>query len=74
MKAEADLKDVEVVMIPEAAADRFDALRAIKKINKMDAGDRLQAAIALAHGATLVTRNTKDYEKVPSLKIENWAE
>jgi tRNA(fMet)-specific endonuclease VapC len=39
----------------------------------MDSGDRLQAAIALANGATLVTRNTKDYAGVPGLKVENWA-
>lgn len=63
----------QVVLITEAAAEQFDALRAIKKLNKMDRGDRLQAAIALAHDATLVTRNTKDYTSVPGLKVENWA-
>ncbi len=31
------------------------------------------AAIALAHDATVVTRNQKDFSLVPSLKTENWS-
>ncbi len=67
------LNPIEVVPISEAAADRFDTLRANKKLKKMGRGDMLQAAISLADGATLVTRNTKDYENVPGLVVENWA-
>ena len=73
LRTEEALQDVEVVPITEAAADRFDVLRANKKLNKMDRGDKLQAAIALATGATFVTRNTKDYANVPGLTLENWA-
>ena len=40
----------------------------------MDRGDLLTACIALAHDATLVTRNTRDFAVVPGLKIENWAD
>jgi tRNA(fMet)-specific endonuclease VapC len=70
---EEALKDVEVVHITKTATDQFDALRAIKKLKKMDRGDQLQAAIALANDATLVTRNAKDYANVPNLKLDNWA-
>jgi len=74
LRTEEALKDVEVILITESAADQFDALRVVKKLNKMDRGDKLQAAMALANNATLVTRNTKDYANVPNLKVENWAE
>ena len=32
------------------------------------------AAQALAHGLTVVTRNTRDFARVPGLKIETWPE
>lgn len=34
--------------------------------------DLLVAGIALAHNLTLVTRNTREFERVPGLQIENW--
>jgi len=30
------------------------------------------ASITMAHGATLLTRNTVDFAKVPGLRFENW--
>jgi tRNA(fMet)-specific endonuclease VapC len=73
-RSEAFLGEFRIVTIDAAAAARFESFRAIKKLNKMDRGDLLQAAVALANGATLVTRNTKDYANVTGLKLENWAE
>jgi tRNA(fMet)-specific endonuclease VapC len=34
--------------------------------------DLLIAAIALAHGTTLVTHNTREFCRVPGLQIEDW--
>lgn len=35
--------------------------------------DLLIAAQALRHGATLVTANTREFERVAGLKVEDWA-
>ena len=34
--------------------------------------DLIIASIVLNHGAKLVTNNTKEFQRIPSLKIENW--
>jgi tRNA(fMet)-specific endonuclease VapC len=34
--------------------------------------DQLIAGIALAHDLTVVTRNTRDFARVPGLRVENW--
>ncbi|MFM2349016.1 MAG: hypothetical protein RL654_3769 [Pseudomonadota bacterium] len=34
----------------------------------------LIAAHALALGCTLVTNNTREFERVPGLRLENWAQ
>ena len=34
--------------------------------------DTLIAGTALAHGATLVTRNTREFTRVRDLRVENW--
>ena len=34
--------------------------------------DLLIAGTALAHEMTLVTRNTREFERVPGLRVENW--
>lgn len=34
--------------------------------------DTLIAATAMAHGATLVTRNVREFDRVPGLTVVNW--
>jgi tRNA(fMet)-specific endonuclease VapC len=36
--------------------------------------DMLIAAHALALGCTLVTNNTREFERVPGLRLENWVQ
>ena len=52
-------------------AARIDArLRSLSK--RLGTKDRRIAAITLAHGHTLVTRNTVDFQGIPELPIEDW--
>ncbi len=56
-----------------ALSDQFRTAKGAKKV-KVKLKDLLIACICLAHDATLVTRNTKDFQGVPNLKLENWAD
>ncbi len=61
---------ITVLPFDQAAAWYFNQLRQQRiRIGTMD---MKIAAICLAHDATLLSRNLVDFEKVPSLKIENW--
>lgn len=52
----------------EAAADLFSGMGGIQ----IKATDRKIAAIALAHGALLLTASRRDFEQVPGLRFANW--
>ncbi|HEX5270282.1 MAG TPA: type II toxin-antitoxin system VapC family toxin [Gemmataceae bacterium] len=55
----------------EHAIARVDGLKAMRlNVRVMDL--RI-AAIALENGATVVTGNLRDFQRVPSLPVENWA-
>jgi tRNA(fMet)-specific endonuclease VapC len=51
-----------------------DALIQQLKRNKIRVGTRDMriAAICIVHGATLVTRNARDYNKIPGLTLDVW--
>ena len=70
--SERFLAEFTIIGIDEPVAAHFDRLRSNKKLKKIGRGDLLNACIALAHDATLVTRNTKDFAPVPGLKLDNW--
>ena len=73
METERDLRRYLILTVDAAACSEFDRLRQNKKL-KIGRADLLIAAMALANQATLVTRNQKDFRKVPGLQIENWAD
>jgi len=73
-RTEADLARFTPVRFDVAAAREFDRLRQIKTLKKIGRGDLLIAAITLAKQATLVTRNLKDFRRVPGLRVENWGD
>lgn len=68
------LADFRVLPFDSTAPGEFDRLRVDKKVKKIGRADLLIACIALAHNATLVTRNTKDFTNIPGLKVVNWAD
>ena len=68
------LAQIPVVPIDEAAALQFDRLRGMKRLKKIGRTDLLISSIALAHRATLVTRNVRHFKQVPGLTVTNWVD
>lgn len=66
------LSRFSIVTYTEADIARFEQLRA-RKLN-VGAMDLRIAAIALENGAILVTRNTRDFARVPDLALEDWTQ
>jgi tRNA(fMet)-specific endonuclease VapC len=65
-----DFSGRQVLIFDGIAAAAFDLLRTQKpRIGTMDL--RI-AAIALSRNMTLLTRNLRDFQRVPGLKVEDW--
>jgi len=68
------LSDVTVLPFDAYCAEEFGKLRGVLKqqgvaVNPLD----LQiAAVALLHNLTLVTNNTKHFQNIPGLTLEDW--
>ena len=73
-ETEHALRDWRVLGIEAIACSHFDRLRQVKSLRKIGRADLLIACIALAHSATLVTRNTRDFSQVSHLRLENWVD
>ena len=62
---------IAVVEFDQKAVAEFKRLReASIRIGTMDLKI---AAIAIANGATVITRNAQDFTRVPNLKFEDWS-
>ncbi len=68
------LKSLPILEFDAAAYDRYEALLGQNpNLRKQRLQKDLRiAAIALSHNATIVSRNRRDFEQVPGLKIEDW--
>jgi tRNA(fMet)-specific endonuclease VapC len=68
------LQGILITPLDERSLQELDKLGAVRGLKKIGRTDLLIASIALAHRATLVTRNQKHFRLVPRLKIENWVD
>ena len=66
---------IPVLPIPENTGNTYGAIRALLASKGMPIGnnDLWIAAHAKAAGLILVTNNEKEFQRVPGLKIQNWA-
>ncbi len=69
------LAEIEVLAFDERAAEAYGAIRASLAQRGTPIGplDNLIAAHAVAAGLTLVTTNLREFQRVKSLKVENWS-
>lgn len=70
------LRPFHVIPFDEPCAFHYADIRhdLQKQGTMIGANDLLIAATALAHGAVLVTNNTREFLRVKGLHIESWAE
>ena len=70
------LQELDIYEFGESASEVYASEKAWlkKQGNMMDDMDLLIASICLAESKTLVTNNTKHFQRVRGLNLENWAE
>jgi tRNA(fMet)-specific endonuclease VapC len=61
---------MSILAFDERAAVEYQRLQPLRL--RVGAMDLRIAAIVLSHGATLLTRNSKDFRRIPGLLIEDW--
>lgn len=66
----ATLQNWRILAWDAAAADQLLQLRSLKL--RVATMDLKIAAIALTHGATVLTRNTVDFQQIPNLDTDDW--
>ena len=71
---DAVMQRFESVPLNYASARQAGVLRQSLEKGGVPIGpyDLLIAGIALANNLTVITRNTREFERVPGLKLENW--
>jgi tRNA(fMet)-specific endonuclease VapC len=70
------LANIEILSFDAGAAESYGKIRAELEKNGTPIGplDMMIAGHAKSLGYTVVTNNTKEFNRVRGLKIENWAE
>jgi tRNA(fMet)-specific endonuclease VapC len=75
LKIEYIKSELDIYPYNEQAAVIYGALRAaLEKLGKpISERDTQIASIALANKLCIVTHNTKEFNRIPKLKVEDWA-
>jgi tRNA(fMet)-specific endonuclease VapC len=70
------LLPLDLVDLDHSAAIEAASIRAQLEKNGMPIGpyDLLIAGVARSQGMTLVTNNTREFERIAELRLENWVE
>src|SRR5262245_13218812 len=65
---------VHVILFDVPAAAIFGRMKSALKRQRLMVGDSdlLIASVALATDSTLVTNNTRHFNRIPGLKLDNW--
>jgi tRNA(fMet)-specific endonuclease VapC len=67
------LSDVRVLAFDGDAAQRYGRIRSeLERTKRLDDPDLRIAATVLAHDATLITGNTRHFQRIPGLRCEDW--
>lgn len=72
---DADLRNTEVLDLPDEAATHYAEIRAYLRTRGTPIGpnDLFIAAHARSLRMTLVTNNTREFHRVPGLTVEDWS-
>lgn len=71
-KLDAILEVFPTIAFDDEAAATYGAIVAVCGYSRRKILDRMIAAQAIAHRATLVTRNSKDFSDIPELDLLAW--
>ena len=63
----------DVYAFDRASAEQHGELRYRLRHAPIGERDLLIAAVAMANNLTLVTANTREFERVPGLRVEDWS-
>lgn len=68
------LNDMQILDFDRACAEQFGRVRGVllQQGISVPTADLMIAAVALTHDLTLVTNNTKDFQNIPGLTLEDW--
>jgi len=72
LRLDGILQRMPVLAFGDAEADAYRAIVEVAGFSRRKLLDRMIAAQALVHHATLVTQNPADFQDIPGLELEIW--